>query len=178
MSLEEGEISQLRATAHPLRLQMLSLLTGADLSAAEVARELGISQANASYHLRFLHAAGLLEVAGEEHVRGGRAKKYRHRWDAPPQSAGGSPSDRQAVVRTMAAAIPARYAHHENGTPALLTDAELWVAPETWSRVVELVTEASRLVHEGARAPRKDGTVRVNLSVAAFRLARDPEEAR
>ena len=40
MSLEDERISELRATAHPLRLQMLSLLTGAEMSAAEVAREL------------------------------------------------------------------------------------------------------------------------------------------
>lgn len=178
MSLEDQRISELRATAHPLRLQMLSLLTGAELSAAEVARELGVTQANASYHLRLLHSAGLLEIAGEEKVRGGRAKKYRHRWDAPSESEGGSPTDRQAVVRTMAAAIPARYAQHEPGTPALLTDADLWVAPDTWSRVVELVAEASRLVHADAQPPRSDGTVRVNLSVAAFRLAGDPGEAR
>ena len=76
MSLEDERISDLRATAHPLRLQMLSLLTGAELSAAEVARELDVSQANASYHLRLLHDAGLLVIASEETVRGGRAKRY------------------------------------------------------------------------------------------------------
>lgn len=178
MSLDDDGISQLRATAHPLRLQMLSLLTGAELSAAEVARELGITQANASYHLRVLHAAGLLEAAGEETVRGGRAKKYRHRWDVPSSSQGGSPADREAAVRTMAAAIPARYSELESGTPAFFTDADLWVAPDTWKQVVELVTEASRLMHEGARPPRSDDTVRASLSVAAFRLARDPGEAR
>ena len=31
----------LRAVAHPVRLRILSLLTGTELSAAEVARELG-----------------------------------------------------------------------------------------------------------------------------------------
>ncbi|WP_268815939.1 helix-turn-helix domain-containing protein [Amycolatopsis alkalitolerans] len=39
--------------AHPLRLRLLSLLTGASLSAAEAARELGETQANVSYHLVF-----------------------------------------------------------------------------------------------------------------------------
>lgn len=47
-----------------MRLQMLSLLTGAELSAAEVARELGTTQANAGYHLRFQLGAGLLVVRG------------------------------------------------------------------------------------------------------------------
>ncbi len=178
MSLEERRISQLRATAHPLRLQMLSLLTGAELSAAEVARELAITQANASYHLRFLESAGLLEVAGEEQVRGGRAKKYRHRWDDATGATHGSEADRDAAVRTMAAAIPKRFAEREAGSPALFTDADLWVDPDTWARVVDLVTEASRLVHAHARAPRTEGTVRANLSVAAFRMAGQPGAAR
>jgi hypothetical protein len=38
----DEEISRLRAAGHPLRLRMLSLLTGAELSAAEVARELDL----------------------------------------------------------------------------------------------------------------------------------------
>jgi DNA-binding transcriptional ArsR family regulator len=37
---EQREVSAMRATAHPVRLQILSLLTGAELSAAEIAREL------------------------------------------------------------------------------------------------------------------------------------------
>ncbi len=93
MSLEDERISDLRATAHPLRLQMLSLLTGAELSAAEVARELDVSQANASYHLRLLLDAGLLVIASEENVRGGRAKKL------PPRvgraAAAGAPAARR-----------------------------------------------------------------------------------
>lgn len=178
MSLEDERISELRATAHPLRLQMLSLLTGAELSAAEVARELGVTQANASYHLRLLHSAGLLEIAGEEKVRGGRAKKYRHRWDTTPAGPPGSDADRLAAVRTMAAAIPARFAERQPDSHGLFTDADLWVSPDTWARVVELVTEASRLMHASARPPRSAGTVRANLSAAAFLLRRDPKEPR
>jgi len=81
-------VHRLRAMAHPVRLQMLSLLTGTAMSAAEVARELGTTSANASYHLRLLHAAGLLAVAGEEKVNGGVAKRYRHVWDQPPPEVG------------------------------------------------------------------------------------------
>ncbi|MGI8954187.1 MAG: helix-turn-helix domain-containing protein, partial [Nocardioidaceae bacterium] len=40
-----SEVATLRAPAHPVRLQMLSLLTGAAMSAAELARELHITQA-------------------------------------------------------------------------------------------------------------------------------------
>ncbi|GAA5015714.1 hypothetical protein GCM10023258_00630 [Terrabacter aeriphilus] len=175
MSLGEERISELRATAHPLRLQMLSLLTGAELSAAEVARELDVTQANASYHLRLLHAAGLLEVAGEESVRGGKAKKYRHVWDAERPSGDRPSSDDEslAYARVLAEAIPRRYAERERRpgrAKALFTDAELWVEPEAWERVFDLVSEASRLLHASARPPRTEGTVRANLSVAAFRM--------
>ncbi|MGW5239826.1 ArsR/SmtB family transcription factor [Monashia sp. NPDC004114] len=171
MSLEEGRISELRATAHPLRLQMLSLLTGAELSAAEVARELDITQANASYHLRFLEAAGLIVVAGEEKVRGGRAKKYRHPWDAHRSpSAPSDERDLRHYVRVLADAIPARFEDRQPGERTLSTDADLWLEPEDWQRVVDLVTEASLLMHASAKPPRTSGTVRANLSVIAFRM--------
>ena len=78
MSLGNGGKTALRATAHPVRLQIMSLLTGASLTAAEVARELGLTHANASYHLRTLLAAGLIVPAGEERIRGGIAKRYRY----------------------------------------------------------------------------------------------------
>ena len=56
--MADQQIASLRAAAHPLRLRILSLLTGSALSAAEIARELDITHANASYH-----HAGLLFVA-------------------------------------------------------------------------------------------------------------------
>jgi len=174
MSLEDGGITDLRATAHPLRLQMLSLLTGAELSAAEVARELDVTQANASYHLRLLLDAGLLVIASEENVRGGRAKRYRHVWDAPraPGVHSGSTDDAQHYVLVLAEAIPARFADRLPGSPggSHLTDADLWVAPDLWARVLALVGEASALLHGGAQPPRSEGTVRANLSIAAFEL--------
>ena len=171
MSLEgRARRNQLRATAHPLRLQMLSLLTGAELSAAEVARELDITQANASYHLRFLLSAGLLVIAGEESVRGGRAKKYRHPWDADPADAAVTDSDMQAYVGVMADALLRRLRDRRTGATSHLTDAELWLEPDDWQRALDLVMEASVLVHGRAKPPRTEGTVRANLTVAAFQM--------
>lgn len=155
---------------------MLSLLTGVELSAAEVARELGTTQANASYHLRVLLDAGLLVISGVDKVRGGRAKKYRHPWDSvPPEPAASRtrPADRAASVRAFADMIPRRFEQRQEGTPTLLTDAELWVTPETWAEVLELLTRASHLVHERAQPPRSEGTVRTNVSVSAFTMTSD-----
>src|SRR4051794_31246785 len=77
MSLGDAGKATLRAAAHPVRLRIMSLLTGAPLTAAEVARELGLTHANASYHLRTLASAGMIVAAGEEKIRGGVAKRYR-----------------------------------------------------------------------------------------------------
>lgn len=169
MSLEDDSTSDLRALAHPLRLEMLSLLTATELSAAEVARELGTTQANASYHLRVLLEAGLLVVAGEEKVNGGLAKKYRHPWDAPPPPRASS-ADREtaAEVQTMAHAATRRFARRQPGTRMLFTDADLWVEPQVWDEVVALLAQASQLVHASAKPPRTSGTVRGSVSVMAF----------
>ena len=164
--------NHLRALAHPVRLRILSLLTGADLTAADVARELGITHANASYHLRFLLDAGEIVVSGEETIRGGRAKRYRHPWRAEdrPQAprrrrSRGGHARRAGRHRRAAAPAPATRRPEE---PGLVTDAELWVEVETWERARALLDEASALVHDGARPPRTEGTELVNLSLFAF----------
>ena len=77
-------------------------------------------------------------------------------------------ADARQQVRAMASELVRRFQQREKKT--LLTDAELWVAPEVWQRALDLLTEASALVHDSANAPRADGSVPVNLTVAAFRM--------
>ncbi|CAN5130823.1 hypothetical protein BH18ACT9_BH18ACT9_20820 [soil metagenome] len=173
MSAEPRAVSSMRATAHPVRLQILSLLTGADMSAAEIARELAISHANASYHLLFLAPNGLLVDAGGEKIRGGVAKRYRHPWDAG--DAGGpeaTPEDLAQYVCATADELVRRFGlRQRQWRPGLLTDAEVWVTPEVWEQVSSLTREASRLIHSEARPPRTPGTIHVNLTAAAFEMA-------
>jgi len=162
--------STLRATAHPVRLQILSLLTGAEMSAAEVARELGITHANASYHLRVLAAHGLVVEAGEERIRGGVAKRYRHPWEATePTGSPGAPEDAERYVRAMAQELVRRFSRRER--PGSLTDAELWVEPDVFERVRSMVHEAALLLHAEARPPRSHGTVPVAMTAAVFPLS-------
>jgi predicted ArsR family transcriptional regulator len=163
---------------------MMSLLTGAPLSAAELARELDITQANASYHLRLLARAGQVEVAGVESVRGGQAKKYRYRYpERQPKASAVRPKSAAAMSEEWRQYLDAL--HHElvrrseqrvAGTH-LSTDAEVWLTPETWRRAMELVKEASRLVHNEALAPHAEGSVHVNFQAELFRMrdARDDE---
>lgn len=168
--------ARLRALAHPLRLRMLSLLTGADLTAADVARELDLTHANASYHLRFLLDAGELEVVGEERIRGGLAKRYRHRWrtDDRPRGSTGDPEERAVAAELFVGAaadeLRRRYARRLPGTGGLVTDAELWVAPEVYAEARTLLARAGELLHDAAQPPRSEGTGPVALSLFAFEL--------
>ncbi|WP_097326951.1 ArsR/SmtB family transcription factor [Paractinoplanes atraurantiacus] len=171
MSLgDEPGRASLRATAHPVRLQIMSLLTSAPMTAAEVARELGLTHANASYHLRNLLAGGLIVQAGEEKIRGGVAKRYRY--DTKRDHAPEEPEQRRALFAALGSELirrtaSGRFGEKRNG---LLGDGEFWIEPETWielrSKFVELVDE----LHNAARPPRTPGTIRTSTTVAMFEM--------
>ena len=169
------EVSGLRALAHPVRLRILSLLTGASMSAADIARELDITQANASYHLRQLAAVGVVVDAGERKIRGGSAKLYRHPVGGPPTKLTGDDGSHQLYIQAFATEMVRRYALHVSGLPgqATYTDAELWVHPDVWRDLVTATGEASKRLHDAAQPPRTDGTVRVSMTAALFRMRPD-----
>lgn len=175
-----SSLDELRATAHPIRLQLLSLLTGTAMSAAEAGRELRLSQATASYHLRVLERAGIIRVVEVVRVRGGEAKRYRHESSARPfrigETPGSEPSARDAEERALYVAALAdellRRSASRAGGPQVTTDAELWVDPRVWNRVVTLVGGASALLHAEAKAPRTPGTSPVSMTAALFPLKR------
>jgi DNA-binding transcriptional ArsR family regulator len=67
--------AQLRALAHPLRLQLLQVLTAeGPATASQLARRLGESSGATSYHLRALHRAGMVE---EDERRNARERWWR-----------------------------------------------------------------------------------------------------
>lgn len=168
------EVSALRALAHPTRLRMLSLLTGARLSATEVAAELGISQANASYHLRQLLAVGEVVVAEQRSIRGGVAKIYRYPYENPPRTTTDAAGHRiQAQV--LADELLRRTAQRRLGHPGSLTDAELWVDPDVWADILAGVQELSQRLHAAARPPRTEGTIRTSTTMSMFAMRIDDE---
>lgn len=62
--------AQLRALAHPLRLQLLQvLLVEGPATASQLGRRLGESSGATSYHLRALHRAGMVEEAERRNGR-------------------------------------------------------------------------------------------------------------
>lgn len=71
--------AQLRALAHPLRLELLQALhVEGPATASQLARRLGQSSGATSYHLRALHRAGMVEEAEQ---RNGRERW----WQRPPE---------------------------------------------------------------------------------------------
>ncbi|WP_305788597.1 ArsR/SmtB family transcription factor [Symbioplanes lichenis] len=166
----------LRAMAHPVRLQILSLLTGSSMTAAEVARELGLTHANASYHLRNLLHGGLIVPDGEERIRGGVAKRYRYQGerdrgtDKPrPLDAAGAEAQR-ALLIAFANELIRRTSEADLTVGSTVTDAELWVTPEAYQDVRDKITEASRALHAAAQAPRTPGAIRTSTTIAMFRM--------
>ena len=174
---DHEQLSTLRAMAHPVRLRILSLLTATAMSAAEVARELDLTHANASYHLRQLHEAGLLVVAGEESIRGGKAKRYRYDLDHPGSSSTDPDANAlyyQAIAAELVHRATTRSRTGEKGTSS---DAELWVTRETWNDVVARVSGAVLDLHRAAMPPRTPDTVHVSLTTALFEMGERGEEA-
>jgi DNA-binding transcriptional ArsR family regulator len=167
---DRSALRDLRVLAHPLRLRLLSLLGSGPLSAAEAARDLGDTQANISYHLRRLHEAGLVEVAEEVNIRGGRAKRYRHD-PASGEGLGRGEPGLQDLMGAMAAELTRRAALHAPGTPATFTDAEFWVSDPAWKRVTALVREAGIVLADAAEKPGAAGTRRISATLALFELA-------
>ncbi|MCA2212868.1 ArsR/SmtB family transcription factor [Jidongwangia harbinensis] len=177
MSLGESRQAALRAMAHPLRLRIMSLLTGAPMTAAEVARELGITHANASYHLRNLLAGGMIVPAGEERIRGGVAKRYRYdgdRDEANERARGPRPDEEnQAIFLAVAGELSRRTGHARWSQPKSMADAELWLDPNEWREIRHQVSEAARALHRAARPPRTAGTIRTSTTIAMFEM--EPE---
>lgn len=153
---------------------MLSLLTGADMTAADVARELDLTHANASYHLRLLQSAGKVEVTGEEKIRGGVAKRYRYvteKRDYRKDNAGRPLTDDQRLVfEAFGGEFRRRSEQYVAAEHNLLADAEFWVEPQVWAEIHERIAAAVADLHEAARPPRTPGTVHTSTTVAMFHM--------
>ena len=153
--------------AHPLRLQILSLTTGAPLSAAELAEELGIAHAAASYHARQLADAGLLKVVDEPDERSGPGRppvRYRYDPGVDLDRSVGEQALWAATSQDMQRRLRARTRHRVGA------DGEAWLAPEDFEEVCALAQRISDLMHERAQRPRAEGTVHASISIYAFQL--------
>lgn len=135
------------------------------MSAAELARELGVSHALASQHLRRLDAAGLVELAEERTRRGGRERRYRTVHGSPLSDRGdGTP----LLAETLAHNLRERAGRRAGEGEGVTVDAELWVDPGTWHHVRRRLAELAAELHDAARPPHTPGTIPVGVSLMAF----------
>ncbi|MFI9561015.1 ArsR/SmtB family transcription factor [Nonomuraea endophytica] len=167
MSLEKrDDLVPLRALANPLRIRIVSLLTGTSMSATEVADELGIAHASASYHLRQLAKAGFLRQTDERPTAGRGRPQRRYQYDVSSGDRIDRSEGRQLLHQAMSADLGRRLA--ETDRQRVSTDAEVWLARPVWEEVVGLISQAVALVHDNAGPPR-DG-VKVSMTALLLEL--------
>lgn len=175
----ELDTASLRVLAHPLRLNVLTLLRERGPSTAtRIADELGINPGSASYHLRRLASGGLIV---EESDRGtGRERWWRSAHRQSIHDPAAAPAEQREAGRayTHAVALSAadrlRRAAHE--VPLLpqewldvttYSDFLLYLTPDGVDRMrAEIFEVISRYRHEEGEAP--EGFSPVALQVQAF----------
>ena len=146
---------------------MLNLTWPGPMSAAELARELGVSHALASQHLRRLLAAELVELAEERNHRGGRERRYRTVRGTPLSDQ----RDQSALLaQALASTLRERAARRAPDSPGVTVDGELWVAPEVWQDARRRLAEVAEQLHQAAQPPHSADTVAVGVTVMAFPL--------
>ncbi|AUH40631.1 ArsR/SmtB family transcription factor [Streptomyces sp. CMB-StM0423] len=180
----DAPLVPLRALANPLRIRIVSLLTGAPMSATEVAEELGIAHGSASYHLRRLTAAGFLRRAdgapgaGSGAAAGGAARRGQppRRYEYDPDSARrlDRSGDAGPLLEALFTDLRRRAAAGRQVTSA---DAEVWLPRETWAEVCALTERAVRLVHDKAGPPRTGDGVHVSFTAMLLELGGRPGES-
>jgi len=159
----ETSLPPLRALAHPVRLRILAMITGKPVSATEVATATGLAHAAASYHLRQLAAAGLIEPTDAPNMaprRSGRPlQRYRMR-EAAFRAFGRSSvrALHQALLRELERRL--RVSAKQSRT----ADAEVWLSVRDWREVRTLVEQASAIVHGRARTPGGRGAKHVSFT--------------
>jgi len=155
--------------AHPVRLRILSLTTGAAMSASEIADELGIEHAAASYHARQLANARLLQVVDDSGKRSGPGRplvRYRYVAGRSPRlgRAVGEEAVWAALAQDLRRRLRARTSKHVGA------DAEVWMAPADFAEIRSLVQHIADLIHERARAPHARATIHGSVTALAFKL--------
>jgi DNA-binding transcriptional ArsR family regulator len=139
-----------KALAHPLRVQLLSLLNEGVASPNELAKKLDEPLTNVSYHVRMLHDLGCIELVETEPRRGALEHYYRaivrpffadKDWKRLPKNARGSISDAvlQLVWEDTAEAI--KTGLFDEREDRHLSRSVLCVDEEGWEALNELLVE-------------------------------------
>lgn len=176
--MEITDPTLVRAYAHPLRRQILGLLDDRTASPSEIATELGSPLSNTSYHVRQLHALGLVELVSRTASRGAIEHHYTARvrpvttdkaWAELPEIVKRAVMDgwlQQTITHVMAAAEAGGFSrastHHTRTAGAV--DETGWkviasMLEKTLKRVEEVVEESRARLAENPDSEAIDATV-------------------
>ncbi|WP_055598515.1 ArsR/SmtB family transcription factor [Streptomyces aureus] len=173
------DTARLRVLAHPVRVNVLTLLRRRGPSTAgQIAAELGINPGSASYHLRRLAAGGLIEEVPDRGTGRERWWTALHRQSIhdPADEPAGERAAGRAYAHAVALASIERLERAAQEVPLLpadwyeasfYSDFVLWLAPGDVERMrAELFEVISRYRADETGAPAS--SVPVSLQLQAF----------
>ena len=139
-----------KALAHPLRVQLLSLLNEGVASPNELAKKLDEPLTNVSYHVRMLHDLGCIELVETEPRRGALEHYYRaimrpffadKDWKRLPKNARGSISDAVLQLVWEDAAEAIKTGLFDEREDRHLSRSVLCVDKQGWEELNQLLVE-------------------------------------
>jgi DNA-binding transcriptional ArsR family regulator len=139
---------------HPVRLRIVHALSGGRvLTTAELGARLpDVSQATVYRHVGTLAEAGLLDVAGEQRVRGFVERSYRLRPEraviSAEKAAAATLDDHRRVFTTAMAVLLAEFGSYLDGDPDPADDQvgyrqhAIWLTPAEREKLIDGLREA------------------------------------
>lgn len=163
------------ALAHPLRVQILEILTERVASPNALANELGIALGDVAYHTRALDRFGCLDLVSTAQRRGATEHFYKaaphafigyRGWRKVPRPVRGAvtAASLQTFVDKAIAAFEAGAI--DDRDDSTLTWMALELDDEGWSKVAEIMTEAT----ERVLAVQEEASQRASRSCPARRM--------
>jgi DNA-binding transcriptional ArsR family regulator len=157
--------------AHPVRFRTWELLREGPATASQVARRLGESRGSASYHLRMLARAGMIE---EDESRGTRRERWWCRPEASAISIPGPGPEGRAIHDRMLAMFFARdeevrSRYLANGPSPAGEKASFvgnWFVPLTPREAEALGRKLFALIDEVRRRPARRGGAQTLVSIS------------
>jgi DNA-binding transcriptional ArsR family regulator len=138
---------------HPVRLRIVHALSGRTVTTAGLCARLpDVSQATVYRHVALLAEAGIIEVAGEQRVRGFVERSYRLRRDRAVidarTAAAATTEDHRRAFATAAAVLLAEFGSYLDGDPDPASDLvgyrqhAIWLTPAEREKLIAGLREA------------------------------------
>ncbi|WP_433361610.1 helix-turn-helix domain-containing protein [Actinoplanes sp. CA-142083] len=135
---------------HPVRLRIVHALSGRTVTTAELCVRLpDVSQATVYRHVALLTDAGIIEVAGEQRVRGFVERSYRLRRDrAVIDARKATVDDHRRAFATATAVLLAEFGSYLDGDPDPVSDLvgyrqhAIWLTPAEREKLIAGLREA------------------------------------